>query len=383
MGDQYKKECLMVIILDRLSSIIQKGEVTERYYNPGSVFKQVHIILMNDDRPDLDEVQKMVGEAKLFIHNLPPPGFIRSLGWSTWLLKSWVKSGLVLAETINPNIIRTHSNFLDGYLAREIKKITGIPYVVSLHTVRDRDSLYTPLRRLRRLFQIKYERLSLMESDAVIAVYMPIIRYAKSHGARRVELIYNIVGNGVISKKTQYDASSPMRILNVNRQLFGKNPENIIRAIVDVDCEYTLIGDGPYHSKLIELTRSLGIESKVNFIKSMPNKELCEMLATFDFVVTHCDYSGISKTNIEGALAGLPMILNKPLAEHIPDLDGNWILLCDNNPNSYHNAIESFVTNKKLRVMYGQRALKHAYQNFEPSVMEKKTVDLYCEILDI
>jgi glycosyltransferase involved in cell wall biosynthesis len=381
MVGHYEKECLMVIILDRLSSIIQKGEVTERYYNPGNTFKQVHIVLMNDDCPDFDEVQKMVGRAELFIHNLPPPGFMRSFGWNTLFLKSWVKSGLALTKIINPNLIRTHSNFLDGYLAREIKKMIGIPYVVSLHTVRDRDSLYTPLHILRRLFQIKYERLSLIESDAVIAVYMPIIRYAKSHGAQRVELIYNIVGNGVISKKNQYNPSRPIQILNVNRQLFGKNPENIIRAIVDIDCEYTLIGDGPYHGRLIELARSLGIESKVNFIKAIPNKELCEILSTFDFIVTHCDYAGISKSIIEGALAGMPMILNKPPAEHVPDLDGDWVFLCENNPFSYHKAIKAFVDNKDLRISYGERAYKHASLYFEPSIMEKKTVDLYADLL--
>ena len=45
-------DSLMVILSDRLSELIDKGEVVPRYYNPGNLFRTVHIVLCNDDRPD-------------------------------------------------------------------------------------------------------------------------------------------------------------------------------------------------------------------------------------------------------------------------------------------------------------------------------------------
>ena len=61
---------LLVIINDRLSDLVRKGEITPRYYNPGGLFDEVHIVLTNDDRPDPTQLQTTVGRAILFLHNI-------------------------------------------------------------------------------------------------------------------------------------------------------------------------------------------------------------------------------------------------------------------------------------------------------------------------
>ena len=62
---------LLVIVPDALSAIVKKGEFTERYYNPGNVFDEVHILMTNSDRVDSRDMQRTAGETKLHIHNLP------------------------------------------------------------------------------------------------------------------------------------------------------------------------------------------------------------------------------------------------------------------------------------------------------------------------
>lgn len=372
---------LMVLIPDVLSSIINKGEVTWCYYNPGDFFKEVHLVLCNEDKPDLSGAQKMVGNATLFIHNLPRPNFFKTFGWQLPFLNSWLNDGLALALKIKPNLIRVHNNFLEAYLASIIKKRFSVPYVISLHGVWDRDCLKTPFHWLRRQFLVKFERASLQNSDAVIAVYAPIIRYAKKYGAKRVELIYNIVAGNKISAKKNYQASSPFRLVTINRQLNEKNPENIIKAIAVLDCEYWIIGDGAYHDRLKKLTKDLNIESKVHFLKAMPNDELCSMLPTFDLMVSHCDYWGISKSNIEGALAGLPMLINRHPIEPIPDFDGGWIVFCDNTQEGYRQAITKLMLDEAERVRYGVASLSHAKRYFCPDTMIAETVNLYKSLI--
>lgn len=378
---RFSADRLMVIIPDRLTTLINKGEITERYYNPGELFKEVHIVLNNDDHPDPRLVQKTVGAAKLHIHNLPRPSFIASIGWQFSLIQSWLKEGLDLAKTIQPSLIRTHNNFLEGYLASEIKKELMTPVVISLHGVWDRDCLTTPLHKLRKQFLIKLEKASFAAADAVIAVYKPIIRYAKDYGAKRVELIYNIVAGGDIKPRDNYRLSDKLRLITINRQLEEKNPENILRAIKDIDCEYLLVGDGAYHERLKTLARDLELNRKVRFVKAMPNHELCALLPTYDLMVSHCDYWGMSKTTIEGALAGLPIILNRHPLEPIPDLEGDWVTLCDNSPDGYGEVIKRFAEREDLRADFGKRALQHAKENFYPEVMESKTVALYRELM--
>lgn len=370
---------LLVIVPDRLSVLLAKGELTTRYYNPGEVFDEVHILMTNDDHPNPAELQKQVGRAKLVLHNLPAGHrlFFTTLGWQKMLLAPWIAKGVALARAIRPDLIRTHGNFLEGYLASCIKKQLGTPFVTSLHGVWDRDELDSMLRRTRSAFRAKLERACLSAADAVIAVYRPILRYARDYGAREVHLIYNIVAGGNIAAKSDYTLARPPRLITVNRQRKEKDPSNIIRAIAGIECEYLLIGDGPYHDQLRQLAHELGCADKVKFVKAIPNEELCALLSTCDLMLSHCDYWGLSKTLIEGALAGLPIIVNEHPIEAIPDYEGGWVMTCDNSSDGYRAAILKMLGNDDMRQALGRAAHAHARTYFEPKAMEQKTAAIY------
>lgn len=383
LAHRFEAERLMVIVPDRLSVLIRKGEVAPRYYNPGELFREVHIVLTNDDRPDPAVVQRMVGGAKLFVHNLPtgPRYFIRTLGWQRPLIAPFLKRGVELARRIRPDLVRTHNNFLEGVLANRIRTALGVPYVVSLHGVWDVDDRQTFLARLRATFRAKLERTALANAAAVIAVYEPIVRYAKAFGAKRVELIYNIVAGDAITAKSSYDLAKPPRLITVNRQVPEKNPANIIRAIADLDCVYTLVGDGPLHEPLRVLASDLGCGNKVRFAKSIPNAELCTMLGQQDILVSHCDYWGMSKTIIEGGLAGLPIVINRHPEIKIEEYAGGWIVECENTPEAYRAAISEILDNADRRRALGVLAYQTAKSRFDSQTMECRTVDLYREVM--
>jgi glycosyltransferase involved in cell wall biosynthesis len=374
-----KPSRLLVIIPDRLSVLIAKGELTARYYNPGEVFDEVHILMTNDDQPDPAKVQKAVGRARLVLHNLPAGHrlFFKTLGWQKMLLASWIRKGIALARQVRPDLIRTHNNFVEGYLASRIKRQLGTPFVTSLHGVWDRDELDSLPRRIRSVLRAKLERACLSAADAVIAVYKPIMRYARDYGGREVYLIYNIVAGWHIAAKKDYTLASPPRLITVNRQRKEKDPSNIIRAIAEIDCEYLLIGDGPYHDQLQQLVQETGCADKVKFIKAMANDDLCALLSTCDLMLSHCDYWGISKTLIEGALAGLPIIVNKHPVEPIPDYEGGWLMTCDNSVDGYRAAISRLLGDDGKRRALGVAAYAHAMDNFDPKAMEEKTASIY------
>lgn len=372
---------LLVIIPDRLSDLLRKGEITARYYNPGEMFNEVHILMTNDDEPEPAHIQKMVGNAKLYLYNLPLPSFLTSMGWQPFLVNGWVRRGVELIKSIGPELIRTHGNFLEGYIACEAKRRFGIPYVISLHGVWDRDCLTTQREKIVASFRSRYEKLSLQSANAVIAVYKPILRYATEFGAKRVRLIYNVVA-GHIEKKTDYALLRPPRLITINRQLKEKNPENIIRAIKDIDCHYLIVGDGEYHDRLKRLVISIGCQDTVEFIRALPNDQICGMLKNFDMLVSHCDYWGISKTVIEASLAGLPTIINKHPIEPIPDYEGDWLLECDDTPEGYRSAIMQLLGDDRSRTDLAARAYAHACETFSPEMTEKSIVSLYREVLN-
>lgn len=377
---------LLVIIPDQLSALIQKGEVVPRYYNPGNLFDEVHIMMTNNDRPDLKPVQLMVGNAKLVLHNVPPPEhfFRNTLGWQLPLMKGWITEFLKIVSAISPNLIRTHNNFMEGYLASEVKRMFGIPYITSLHGVWDIDDLTTFKSRIHRIFRKKLEKISLKNADAVICVYSAILNYAKNHGCSDPYLIHNFVSGDFIIPKKTWELSSPIRLITVNRQLPEKNPENIIRALslLNYDFHYTLIGDGQLHDSLKNLARTLGIYKKIKFIKSLPNKKVCSLYAQSDFMVSNCHYKGISKTIIEAGLSGLPIILNHYRDGYkLPEYEEGWIFECDDTPEGYADAITQLIQNTSNRQTLGEKALAKTTESFSSYALENKVASIYQNFL--
>lgn len=377
---------LLVIIPDRLSVLIQKGEVVPRYYNPGNLFDEVHIVMTNDDKPDPHLVQPMVGRVKLVLHNFSPPEhfFINTLGWQPFLMKRWVRDFLSIVTTIAPNLIRTHNNFIEGYLAYKAKQILGIPYVTSLHGVWDTDDLTNIKSRIHRIFRKKLEKITLEHADAVICVYSAILDYAKTHGCKSPHLIHNFVGGDYIKPKTTWDLSSPIKFITVNRQLPEKNPENIIRALslLDYDFRYKLIGDGQLHEYLKDLARTLGIYEKIEFIKSLPNKDVCSFYSQSDFIVSNCHYKGISKTIIEAGLSGLPIILNNYRDGYeLHEYKGDWIYSCEDTPDGYANSLTHLIQDAKKRQALGENALTKSTESFSAYTLENKVISIYQSLL--
>lgn len=377
---------LLVIIPDHLSTLLEKGEVVPRYYNPRNLFEEVHILMTNEDKPDPAKVQTMVGTAKLYLHNIsPPPHFFRNtLGWQFPLMEKWATYIVDLGRKIQPDLIRTHNNFLEGYLAWKLKTALGVPYVTSLHGVWDEDDLRTIKSQIHRLFRKKIEMVTLQNADAVICVYSPIVNYAKRHGAKNPFLIQNFVGGQSIQPKSSWELSNPIQLITVNRQLPDKNPENIIKALrlLPYSFEYTLIGDGILHHKLQLLAKELGLTSQIKFIKSLPNSEVCKLYTKSDFLISNCHYKGISKTVLEAGLTGLPIVLNSYRDNYqLEEYQGGWIQECEDTPEAYAMCLDRLIKNDAKRIDLAKRALEITWAHYSSELLENKIVNLYQGIL--
>ena len=340
----------MVIVPDRLSALSDKGEVTERYYNPGDLFRKVDIVLVNDDAPDPALIQPMVGSAELTIHNLPEaPGlFKRSLAWRPRLLRGWASGAVELAERIQPQLIRCHGAHLNAFCASEIKRRLGVPYVVSMHINPDSDIRANQKReanvdwraRLQVHATIGIERAALSNADCVVAVYRFIVPYAERMGAQRIEVIYNVVCPGGSRPKESYAIDGPARIVVPGRQIPPKDPTPVLEALDGLpDVHATLIGDGSKHAALRQTAERLGLNGRVDFVKAVPNDNLCLNLRDYDALVSVNDYGGASKVELEASLVGMPVITNRHPAEAAPEVLESNCLVVEGDAASYRAAL--------------------------------------------
>lgn len=380
---------LLVIIPDRLSDILAKGEIQPNYYNPGEIFDEVHILMTNDDRPDPAILKRMVGRARVETHNLPENPTLIAQNWQRWWkkpLRDWAAPGVELARRVNPHLIRLHGADWNGYLASRIKRALNLPYVMSLHINPDVNPVrrfvrppFTPDQAQHNAFFDYIEGEGLRSADLVMPVYKPIVPYLKRHGVARFEVCYNVLNGVHLRKKESYRRGDRFRMICVGRLNPDKNPGNILRSMAEIpDAELTVVGDGPLRPDLEVLADRLGLTGRIEFRPSVDNDELCAMLPGFDLFVVHTEYWELNKSVLEALLTGLPVVINRRLGPAVPELEGvDFVHFVDNSAEAYAQALNWLMNDQAARETLGRRAFAHAQSNWAPAVTEAKVAEIY------
>lgn len=375
----------MVIVPDRLSDLVRKGEITNRYYNPGDLFSEVHIVMTNDDRPDPAAVQPTVGRARLFLHNLPGgiDLLVKTFGWRPWLLRRWTESAVALATKIRPDLVRCHAARLNAFAARAIKRRLGIPYVVSLHINPDVDVRKGPWRTaLMGYAAAAIEKQSLIDADLVLPVYRPIEPFLRRIGVRNYQVAYNVINPSHLRKKDDYSLYRPIRVISVGRLIAAKDPQELIRAVASLpDVELTIVGDGPIAGSLRDLALELDVASRVKFRPAVGNDELCAELPDYDIFAIRSDYFELSKSMLEALLTGIPAVINRRPGEAVPELSSDICLLVDNLAESYRSALQRLISDDVFRERLGRAAFAHARAHWAPDKTELVFVEIYRRLL--
>ena len=378
---------LMVVVSERISEWIDKGEVVDRYYNPGDLFDELHVVLTNDDVPDGDALARMAGRATITVHNLPTPPrlFIRTLGLRPVLLRRWARDAVELARQLRPDVVRCYGAGINAFAAREIRRAFGTPYAVSLHINPDVDVRNRAVGTRERLVTSAggmLERVVLRDADLVLPVYRPIVPYLQRIGVRRYEVAYNVLNDAHIAPKTDYGCHSPVRVVSVGRQIDAKLPDQLMEAVAAIEgVHLTLVGQGPRHEYLRTLADRLGPE-RFAFEPALANDDLCARLPQFDIFAARSDYFELSKAVLEALLTGLPVIVNERPGEPVPELEEAGCVLVANTVEGYRAALERLTSDDRLRERTGRDARAGAVQRWSPSSTEARMVDLYCRLIE-
>lgn len=381
-----QRKVLLVIVPDAISSIVKKGEYCRRYYNPGDLFDEVHILMINNDEPERQAMQYTVGSAQLHLHNLSAGRgvFVATLGWQPPLLRLWAATAVKLAATIKPQLIRCYGLDLNAFAASAIKRSLGIPYVVSLHGNPDVDYYRGRLGRtwrdrLKGRAIARLEQIAICEADMVLPVYSPIESFLKRSGVSRYEVIYNSVGYGCKPRQDYRLNKNRVTLVCVARQdPMQKDQSPILEAVAQLpNVHLTLVGQGPLHKELIAKAAALKLGDRVTFIRSMPNDGVIDLMRRADFYVYSSINYEIAKSCIEAALMGLPTILNDRDGDPARELTDAGFHLVENTAAGYRDALVRFIEDDKARECLGRRLALYSHEHFDPVGMEQRVADIY------
>ena len=305
------------------------------------------------------------------------------------MLDFYLGSVLKLVNDIKPNLVRCYMNRINGYLAYKIKDNFGIPYLVSLHGNPDIDYYRgrlanTVIKKIYGRAIEAVEIISIQNADCVLPVYSPIIPYLKKHNIKNYKLIYNAVCLDCKIKST-YKVNNKIKLLTVGRQVLDeKDPSPIIEAVLEIDefdIEYTLIGNGDIHQKLINKFKEKKGFNKINFIKSMSNEKILNVMRGSDLYMYSSNNYEISKTCIEASIIGLPIIMNDRYGNPAQEIIDGKFHLVSNDKNDFKKAILMYVESYEKRKKLGRESQYIALMNWSPEINEKKAALIHSQYL--
>jgi colanic acid/amylovoran biosynthesis glycosyltransferase len=191
-----------------------------------------------------------------------------------------------------------------------------------------------------------------------------------------------------------YTSGQPLRILTVGRMIQKKGISDGLAAVAGlfrkkIPVRYSIVGDGPLRTDLVELTDRLGISSCVEFVGWQEQATVARMMADNDVLLAPSvtgadgDQEGIPVTIMEAMAAGMLIVSTRHSG--IPELveDGHSGFLVDERdvPALIH-AFEKLIASGDIWAPMSVAAREAVEKNFEITDLNKKLARRFESLLE-
>ena len=202
--------------------------------------------------------------------------------------------------------------------------------------------------------------------------------------ASRVKRIY--IGGSICewgSPPIHHDDPN-IRVLSVGVMQIHKGFQDLILAIKKLSTEgwpldVTMVGDGPYCSKLLELAERLGLTDRVKFVGRVSPQKLIGLYDWCDVVVVPTiTPEPFGRVAVEAMSRGRPVIgtATGGLTEII-DNEQTGYLIPPATPSASAEKLLLLKNQRELVVKMGTRALEKCKMVFDQSVITNQVFDVY------
>ncbi len=144
---------------------------------------------------------------------------------------------------------------------------------------------------------------------------------------------------------------------------------------------FVIAGEGPERAALEEMSRMLGMASRMRFLGFVP--DMPELYQSLDLLVLTSHFEGTPLTVLEAMAMGIPVVASQVdgVAEVLKDgRDG--LLVPAGNRDRFVEAICRVLENRSLRQRLARAGQKKARQHFSAEAMVRQVERLYLEYLE-
>lgn len=153
--------------------------------------------------------------------------------------------------------------------------------------------------------------------DVVVAISDAVYNDVISRCSATVSKVYNGIPTDAFAQRNEYALlnDEPFKLVQVSRLMHEKKGQDVLlHAVQKVGAEQGVkitldfVGSGPSMEYLQELTATLGLVDKVNFLGDSNREWVFSHLCDYHLLVQPSRYEGFGLTLLEGFAAGLPVL---------------------------------------------------------------------------
>jgi glycosyltransferase involved in cell wall biosynthesis len=231
-------------------------------------------------------------------------------------------------------------------------------------------------KRLKRWIVGLVERIAYSNADAVIVTSQKDLDYLKNN-YKLADVHSVVIPNYVDTElfKPMDVEKKPNSLCYVGRLTKQKNLQALLEALEGTPYSLDIIGEGEEEENLKRFVKEHSLN--VNFLGTIPNHQLPEVLNRYEAFVLPSLYEGMPKALLEAMACGLPVVGARVegIAEMLEDGCG---LLCEGEV-SLKETISGLMQNNDLKKKLGEKAREkiHRYYSIEELIKQELNLYLY------
>lgn len=305
----------------------------------------------------------------------------------TEIYKNFLDTSLEAVSNFGPDLIHVNHLFLISWVARYIKALKGIRYIITCHG----SDLYAILKD-KRYFSLTIDAVN--GAKAIIAnsgdTRIKFLNAFGKHLEKRVKVIPGGVNLTTFPPKKEnhqsalnekYNLKDKKLVLFVGRLISHKGAKYLVRAAKKISCEIFIIGEGPEKEYLASLVAKKKL-ANVHLLGYVPDHELTEFYYRADiFVAPSVWDEPLGLTIVEAMAASTPVIATRKGGIPLLVKEGyNGFFVKARSSKEIAEACNKLLENDELRKKMGENARRTIEEKFTWKIIAKKFDRLYKKI---
>jgi glycosyltransferase involved in cell wall biosynthesis len=283
---------------------------------------------------------------------------------------------IIQAQFGRPHII--HVNIVEkcGAAALILKKIKGIPYIVTEHWT----GYHPRSGKFKGYFQKLIAGWVIKNAGTVTTVSDSLRIHMQSHQLYgNYEVVPNVVNTEI---NIQYKQSEKPIAINISDLVDEmKNISGIIKAAADIihtvpGFELHIIGEGADKENLIKLATNLNLMNKhVFFFNYMPNEKVYEKISASSFLIVNSRYETFSVVAAEALACGVPVLTTRCGGPEEFINEENGMVIETDDQDQLVRGINWMIQNYQL--FDAEKLRSYAKAKFSKEVIAAKFLSIY------